>query len=92
MLPNYRRCLSCGKISPKEEFWRIVRIASSTGDTAAIKLDQGMGRSAYLCQSASCLMKAKLKNRLGRSLKASVPEEIFYSLSNRLNVFEQNLK
>ncbi|NES45910.1 MAG: YlxR family protein, partial [Moorea sp. SIO2C4] len=26
MKPNYRRCLSCRKVAPKQEFWRIVRV------------------------------------------------------------------
>jgi len=82
MLPNYRRCISCRKVSPREEFWRIVRVFSPRG---IIQLDQGMGRSAYLCRSSSCLKNAKLKNRLGRALKANVPEEIFANLAERLN-------
>ena len=35
MKPNYRRCVSCKKLAPKEEFWRVVR--SKKSDT--IKLD-----------------------------------------------------
>ncbi len=89
MLPNYRRCISCRKVAPRGEFWRIVRVASPRG---IIQLDQGMGRSAYLCPSASCLKGAKLKNRLGRVLKAPVPDGIFESLQERLTVFCDNQK
>lgn len=82
MLPNYRRCISCRKISTKEGFWRIVRVFPSQ----TVQLGDGMGRSAYLCPQESCLQAAQKKNRLGRSLKATVPEEIYQSLWQRLTV------
>lgn len=78
--PNYRRCISCRKLAPKEAFWRIVRVYPSK----QVQLDWGMGRSAYICPQASCLRAASQKNRLGRSLKAAVPEQIYQSLWERL--------
>lgn len=80
MKPNYRRCVSCRKVGHKQDFWRIVRIYPS----GQLQLDQGMGRSAYLCVQESCLMAARKKNRLGRALKASVPEELYQVLGQRL--------
>ncbi len=80
MKPNYRRCASCRKVAPKEDFWRIVRVHSSQ----TVQLDQGMGRSAYLCPEAHCLQVAQKKNRLGRSLKALVPAELYQTLEQRL--------
>ncbi len=80
MQPNYRRCISCRKVAPKAEFWRIVRLHP----TRTLQLDQGMGRSAYLCPQESCLQVAQKKNRLGRSLKAEVPEPIYQTLWQRL--------
>jgi hypothetical protein len=43
-----------------------------------------MGRSAYICPQASCLAAAQKKNRLGRSLRTSVSEELYESLWQRL--------
>ncbi len=80
MKVNYRRCLSCRKVAPKETFWRIVRVHPSR----QVQLDQGMGRSAYICPQVSCLTRARQKNRLGRSLKAPVPEQVYQSLWERL--------
>ncbi|MEH2259305.1 YlxR family protein [Nostoc sp.] len=80
MKPNYRRCISCRKVGLKNEFWRIVRVFPS----GKVQLDQGMGRSAYICPETSCLQAAQKKNRLGRSLHASVPEALYQSLSQRL--------
>ena len=80
MKPQHRRCLSCRKVAHKNEFWRIVRVYPSQ----QIQLDQGMGRSAYLCPQASCLQAARQKNRLGRALKAPVPEAVYEQLLARL--------
>lgn len=81
MKPNLRRCVSCRKIAPKEEFWRIVRIYPSQ----EIQFAQGMGRSAYLCKNSDCLAIAQKKNRLGRSLKTTVAPEIYQSLWEQLS-------
>ncbi|NUN65110.1 YlxR family protein [Pseudanabaena biceps] len=53
-----------------------------------IQLDCGIGRSAYLCQSLSCLQIAQKKNRLGRSLRTPIPPEIFEILKSRLQLTE----
>lgn len=82
MEKNYRRCLSCRRVAPKSEFLRIVRVHPSR----TIELDQGMGRSAYICPCASCLKTAQHKNRLGRALKAKIPETIYEQLWERINI------
>ncbi|NER81563.1 MAG: YlxR family protein [Leptolyngbya sp. SIO1D8] len=80
MKPNHRRCVSCRAIAPKEAFWRIVRVYP----TQTVQLDEGMGRSAYLCPKVSCLKAAQKKNRLGRSLRVSVPDDVYDRLWQRL--------
>ena len=80
MKVNYRRCISCRQIAPKEKFWRIVR----TYPDGDLKLDCGMGRSAYLCPQMDCLIEAKKKNRLQKSLRIGVPEQIYQTLASRL--------
>jgi hypothetical protein len=79
MKPNYRRCISCRLIAPKESFWRIVRVYPSQ----EVQLDKGMGRSSYICCQATCLQLAQNKNRLGKALKAPVPEYIYKNLWER---------
>jgi uncharacterized protein len=75
-----RRCVSCRKVAPKNEFWRVVKchpakkIAIDLGNTLI------QGRSAYLCPTDSCLQSAKKKNRLSKSLKASVTDDIYRQL------------
>ncbi|MGB7440679.1 MAG: YlxR family protein [Coleofasciculaceae cyanobacterium] len=80
MEPNYRRCISCRQLLPKKVLWRIVRVYPSR----QVQLDEGMGRSAYLCPKASCLAAAKKKNRLGRALRVSVPDSLYETLGQRL--------
>jgi len=81
MKPNYRRCISCSQVNLKQEFWRIVRVFPS----GKVQLDQGMGRSAYICPQESCLQVAQKKNRLGRSLHGTVPDTVYQTLWQRLN-------
>ncbi|MGA1602260.1 MAG: YlxR family protein [Prochlorothrix sp.] len=81
MPPNYRRCISCRKVAPKAEFWRVVRLAQDR----SIQLDHGMGRSAYLCPNLDCLQAAQKKNRLGRALRAPIPADLYPKLSDRLS-------
>ncbi len=78
---NYRRCISCRRVAPKTSFWRVVRLPASH----KVQLDQGMGRSAYLCPNLQCLVKAKLKNRLNSCLRAKVPEHIYQTLQERVS-------
>lgn len=81
MKPNYRRCISCRQVNLKQEFWRIVRVFPS----GKVQLDQGMGRSAYICPQVGCLQAAQKKNRLGRSLHGIVPDTVYQTLWQRLN-------
>jgi uncharacterized protein len=82
MTKDYRRCVSCRKVAPRNEFWRLVRSHPSN----QIIIDRGntfvQGRSAYLCPTASCLQIAQKKNRLGRSLKAQVSNDIYQQLES----------
>lgn len=82
MEPNHRRCVSCWQTGPKTQFWRVVR----THPTGAVQLDQGMGRSAYLCPTADCLKVAQKKRRLSRALKTTVPPSLYDRLWERLGV------
>jgi uncharacterized protein len=82
MTKDYRRCVSCRKVAPRSEFWRVVRCHPSN----QIIIDLGntfvQGRSAYLCPTASCLQIAQKKNRLGRSLKSQVRDDIYQQLES----------
>jgi uncharacterized protein len=78
-----RRCVSCQKIAPRDEFWRIVRLPNHAQQDH-VQLERGMGRSAYICRTLECLQQAQKKNRLGRSLRTNIAPEIFAQLQARL--------
>ncbi len=80
MTKNDRRCVACRRVAHRHEFFRVVRPHGS----CTVLLDEGMGRSAYVCKTESCLRLAQKKNRMSRALKATIPDEIFCILQNRL--------
>lgn len=84
MQPNLRCCVSCRRIAPKTELWRIIK----TYPDHQVQLDQVstriMGRSAYLCPQQECLKTAQKKKQVERSLKTSVPEKVYERLWDRL--------
>ena len=80
MKANYRRCISCRCTNHKKTFWRIVKVSLSQ----KVQLDKGIGRSAYLCPNETCLAIASQKNRLGRGLRTSIPQDIYKKLWKRL--------
>lgn len=83
---NWRRCISCRHFAPKQNFWRIVRVYPSH----QIQLDQGMGRSAYVCPTAECLALAKKKKSLARSLKTNIPDNIHEQLWQKLELWQNS--
>jgi predicted RNA-binding protein YlxR (DUF448 family) len=64
----------------RQQLWRIIRLAEG-----GIGLDQGMGRSAYLCPNQVCVEEAKRRKRLQRALRCQVAETIVETLEQRLN-------
>ena len=78
--PVLRRCVSCRELLNRQQLWRIIRLAEG-----GIGLDQGMGRSAYLCHNQVCLEEAKRRKRLQRALRCQVAETIVETLEQRLN-------
>ncbi len=77
--PVLRRCVSCRALLDRQQLWRIIRLAEG-----GIGLDQGMGRSAYLCPNQVCLDEAKRRKRLQRALRCQVAETIVETLEQRL--------
>jgi predicted RNA-binding protein YlxR (DUF448 family) len=50
-----------------------------------VVLDQGMGRSAYLCPQLSCLEEARKRRRLQRALRCPLDERLLDVLMQRLS-------
>jgi predicted RNA-binding protein YlxR (DUF448 family) len=77
--PVLRRCVSCRMLVDRLQLWRVIRLADG-----GLGLDGGMGRSAYLCPSPSCLDEARRRKRLQRALRCQVSDSIFATLEARL--------
>ena len=76
-----RRCVSCRQLIHRDQLWRVIRLAGGGG----IQLDQGQGRSAYVCPDPACLEEARRRKRLQRALRCQVADSILESLESRLN-------
>ena len=73
-----RQCVGCGEMKGKKEMMRVLKTPEDE-----IVLDvtgKKNGRGAYLCISKECLMNARKNKGLERSLKMSIPSEVYDSL------------
>ncbi len=77
--PVLRQCVTCRCLVDRSQLWRVVRLAGG-----GLALDAGMGRSAYLCPSLSCLEEARRRKRLQRSLRCPVSDGLYADLQARI--------
>ena len=74
-----RRCVACRALLDRQQLWRVIRLAEG-----GLGLDQGMGRSAYLCPTQQCLEEARKRRKLQRALRVNVEDAIYSALASRL--------
>jgi len=68
----HRTCVACGKVKPKRELIRLVRVADGS-----VEVDVGgkkAGRGAYLCQVQDCWEVGLKGNRLEHTLRARLTQ------------------
>ena len=78
-----RQCVGCQEMKNKKELLRVIKTPENE-----IVLDatgRRNGRGAYLCFSKECLLKARKNRGLERSLKTSIPPEVYDSLERELD-------
>lgn len=81
-----RQCTGCGELKNKKEMIRVIKTPEE-----AITIDatgKKNGRGAYICKSLECLRKAVKSKGLERSLKVSIPHEVYEVLEKELNGLE----
>ncbi len=78
--PILRRCVACRQLLDRRQLWRVIRDHKD-----GVLLDEGMGRSAYLCPSEDCLEEARRRKRLQKSLRCQVPDAVLTTLLERLS-------
>jgi predicted RNA-binding protein YlxR (DUF448 family) len=77
--PVLRRCVACRAVVERGRLWRVIRLAEG-----GIAVDRGMGRSAYLCPTRTCLEEARRRKRLQRGLRCPLPDSVLALLEARL--------
>jgi hypothetical protein len=82
-----RQCVGCQEEKPKKDLIRILKTPEEEVilDTTGRK----NGRGAYICPNPECLQKAKKSKGLERSLKISIPKEVYENLEKEMNVFAE---
>ena len=77
--PVLRRCVACRQLLDRRQLWRVIRDHQD-----GVLLDEGMGRSAYLCPEENCLEEATRRKRLQKALRCQVPDSVLEVLRERL--------
>lgn len=81
-----RQCVGCGEMKSKKEMMRVLK---TTEDEITLDITgKKNGRGAYLCVSKECFLKAKKNKGLERSLKMSIPEQVYESLEREFEESE----
>ena len=73
-----RQCTGCGVRKEKKELIRIIKTPEDL-----IEVDftgKKNGRGAYICNSVECLRTAEKRKSLERSLKVTIPAEVYKEL------------
>ena len=70
--PVMRKCISCRTTFDRRNLLKI-----TNDHKLGIIINQGMGRSAYICKSKKCSTDSKLKKKLQKALKSVLKSDFF---------------
>ena len=70
--PVMRKCISCRSTFDRNNLLKI-----TNDHKLGIMLNQGMGRSAYICKSKKCYTDSKLHKKLQKALKRNLSSNFF---------------
>ena len=65
--PIMRKCISCREIYDRD---RLIRITNH--HNLGLLLNQGNGRSAYICKTGKCCRDPKIQKKLQKALRISI--------------------
>ena len=77
-----RQCVGCGEMKSKKELLRVIKTPED--EIISDVTGRKNGRGAYICASMECLKNAQKKRGLERSLKVSIPEDVYESLEQEM--------
>ena len=81
-----RQCVGCREMKPKRKLIRVIR--TSEDEILIDATGKKNGRGAYICPNRECLEKAVKNKGLERSLKISVPQEIYEDFEREMGTLE----
>ena len=78
-----RKCTGCQEMKNKKD---MIRILKTPEDEIVLDVTgRKNGRGAYLCFNRECLAKAIKNKGLERSLKVSIPKDLYQELEKELD-------
>ena len=77
--PVMRICISCRKTFDRKNLFKITK-----DHKQGVMFHEGMGRSAYICQSKKCYSDSKIKKKLQKALKTFLEPEF-------MEIFEKEI-
>ena len=81
-----RQCVGCREMKPKRKLIRVIR--TSEDEILIDATGKKNGRGAYIRPNRECLEKAVKNKGLERSLKISVPQEIYEDFEREMGNLE----
>jgi predicted RNA-binding protein YlxR (DUF448 family) len=81
-----RQCTGCNEMKNKKEMIRVIKTPEN--EIVIDVTGKKNGRGAYLCFCLECLEKAIKNKGLERSLKTSIPKEVYEELKKELSDLE----
>ncbi|WP_310603440.1 RNase P modulator RnpM [Anaerosporobacter sp.] len=77
-----RQCVGCGEMKTKKEMLRVIKTPED--EIVIDATGKKNGRGAYMCGSLECFSKAVKSRGLERSLKVSIPKDVYEQLEKEL--------
>ena len=78
-----RKCISC-----KTTFDRKNLLKITNDHKLGIMLNQGIGRSAYICKSKKCYTDSKLQKKLQKALKSILNPDFFDNFDREISNYK----
>ena len=82
-----RKCVGCGSMKEKKEMIRVIKTPED--EVVLDATGRKNGRGAYICANSECLRAARKSKGLERSLKISIPEEVYDGLEKEMSSLAQ---
>ena len=83
--PVMRICISCKKTYDRKDLFKITK-----DHKQGIMIQEGTGRSAYICKSNKCYSDSKIKKKLQKALKTSLEPEFLEIFAKEITSYINN--